>query len=520
MRKSGFLSIAWAIVVFITALANAVPGQEKQREEVTVTAVEVPVRVLHKGEMVKGLVKEDFELYENGVRQVVSGFDVVSRRISSPTEPSGAVSIKSPQPRLFILIFDVFDYTDAVGDAIDYFFEHVYREHDGILLLTENRLLEIGENKDPMVVRSDLKQTLKNYKVVSVQNIHKAYLEIQEECDRAIRMLGDERSAPPSDWDQHLNRFFDNYENVWKAYRDRFLVPDIGLYRAVVRKISPAVADKWAICFQQRDLFPQLRSLGTLDRKISTILISQIDPEGQAKAQVMTVKQRRLQESLAIDRQFPAERLKDLFTEAGITFHLILMKSVKPLSSLELELREVGESYEACFKDISRSTGGYVTFSNKAVEALQQAVEKEDYHYVLAYQSHAPIAMRGKDIRVKVLRDGVDILHLKHLQKLEGPAITVADVRTAGGALSFTLKKYALAKTNKGIRGAAEIRVMLVDEAARRVLDESKVLELVKEETHISITLPRLKAGVYFLTVEAVDRITGEKDVFSRMIEL
>ena len=168
MRKSGFLSIAWAIVVFITALANAVPGQEKQREEVTVTAVEVPVRVLHKGEMVKGLVKEDFELYENGVRQVVSGFDVVSRRISSPTEPSGAVSIKSPQPRLFILIFDVFDYTDAVGDAIDYFFEHVYREHDGILLLTENRLLEIGENKDPMVVRSDLKQTLKNYKVVSV----------------------------------------------------------------------------------------------------------------------------------------------------------------------------------------------------------------------------------------------------------------------------------------------------------------------------------------------------------------
>lgn len=61
---------------------------------------------------------------------------------------------------------------------------------------------------------------------------------------------------------------------------------------------------------------------------------------------------------------------------------------------------------------------------------------------------------------------------------------------------------------------------MLVDEAARRVLDESKALELVKEETHISIILPKLKAGVYFLTIETVDRITGEKDVFSRMIEL
>jgi hypothetical protein len=42
----------------------------------------------------------------------------------------------------------------------------------------------------------------------------------------------------------------------------------------------------------------------------------------------------------------------------------------------------------------------------------------------------------------------------------------------------------------------------------------------MKEETHITLTPPRLKAGVYFLTIETVDRITGEKDVFSRMIEL
>ncbi len=55
--------------------------QGKLKEEVTVTAVEVPVRVLAHGSPVKNLTRDDFEVYENGVRQTITDFEVHSKTI-------------------------------------------------------------------------------------------------------------------------------------------------------------------------------------------------------------------------------------------------------------------------------------------------------------------------------------------------------------------------------------------------------------------------------------------------------
>ena len=56
-------------------------GQDKPRESVTVTAVEIPVRVFDGKGFVSGLTKDDFEVYENGVKQDITGFEAVSRSI-------------------------------------------------------------------------------------------------------------------------------------------------------------------------------------------------------------------------------------------------------------------------------------------------------------------------------------------------------------------------------------------------------------------------------------------------------
>jgi len=80
-----FLFIA-LLFFFLNLNLNSVQEQEKPREAVTVTAVEVPVRVLHKGQVVRNLKKEDFEVYENGVKQEITAFEVISRKISIPQE--------------------------------------------------------------------------------------------------------------------------------------------------------------------------------------------------------------------------------------------------------------------------------------------------------------------------------------------------------------------------------------------------------------------------------------------------
>lgn len=81
-------------------------------ETTTVHAVEVPVRVLVRGEPLHELEASDFELFDNGVRQEITAFGV----IAAPPPPTGASAEPAPSPpadgpavaprRNFLLLFD------------------------------------------------------------------------------------------------------------------------------------------------------------------------------------------------------------------------------------------------------------------------------------------------------------------------------------------------------------------------------------------------------------------------------
>jgi len=146
--------------------------QPKLQEEVMVTAVEVPVRVLYKGKIVKGLTKEDFEVYENGVKQKITTFEVVSRKIAAETAPPGAIK-KSAQKRLFILIFNIFDYNKAVGEGIDYFFKNFFHPGDKLIIVTEDKLFNIERGKNLSEMNFNVKETLKKYKLISTSKTFK-----------------------------------------------------------------------------------------------------------------------------------------------------------------------------------------------------------------------------------------------------------------------------------------------------------------------------------------------------------
>ena len=123
-RLSGFIILFFFILGLFRPM---VMGKEQLQEEVTVLAVEVPVRVLQKGRAVRNLTREDFNLFENGIKQEITAFEVVSRKISTPREISPEELKIPPKKRLFLLIFNIFDYNDNVGDGIDYFFEKIFR---------------------------------------------------------------------------------------------------------------------------------------------------------------------------------------------------------------------------------------------------------------------------------------------------------------------------------------------------------------------------------------------------------
>ncbi len=89
-------------------LAPALPAQEGRfGEQIGVVQVEIPVQVLRDGEPVRGLTREDFEVFEGRKQREIVGFEVVDLSMTSPA-PGAPV----PQPpvaarRHFLLLFDL-----------------------------------------------------------------------------------------------------------------------------------------------------------------------------------------------------------------------------------------------------------------------------------------------------------------------------------------------------------------------------------------------------------------------------
>jgi len=355
------LYLLFLLSVFILAF-NLIPAQiqGKQQEEVTVIAVEVPVRVLQKGQFVKGLTRDDFELFENGIKQQITGFEVRSRRISAPVDiPEEELKIK-PEKRFFLLIFNIFDYQDHVGEAIDYFFENIFRKGDRIIILTEGMLFPIETGKGPTKVAQDVKGTLKKFKVISTMQILSAYQDLRSEADNLLMQLRGKEPFNSYTWDHDILRFYRNYERIWADYRDQFITPDFELYRSLIKRLKLLEGEKWALCFLQREMFPKLKNEGPLDREIRPWIETPSDNHMITTQQLnIKSKQMQLQTLFAVVGNMPTEALKNLFMEANITFHLLLMKSLRPMVEKDFELREVGQDYEDCFRQISFSTGGH-----------------------------------------------------------------------------------------------------------------------------------------------------------------
>jgi hypothetical protein len=505
--------------VFLFALNfNPAHGQQRPEEQVTVIAVEVPVRVLQKGQVVRNLTKEDFEIFANGLKQEITGFEIRLRKISK--ELSQAEMEAKQEKRLFLLIFNIFDYNDTVGEAIDHFFEQFFSPGDQLVILTENRIFNIERGKRVSEVASDLKDTLKRFKLISNQSTYNAYRDLRIEADRLLNALrGDARNLSLP-WDRAILQFYENYQRVWGDYRRRYLTPDVELYRSLIKRVKQLEGEKWAICFQQRDLFPKLKNEGPLDLEIRNQIGAAVEPTEQVRARMVQAKQSELARMFDLSKNFPEEVLSDLFLEANITFHLILMKSQRTLLEKDFELREVAKDYENLFKEISTSTGGHSVFSNKVVEAMEEASQTEDYYYLLVYNPKADVLDKEIKIDVKVNQKGANVVHLKRFVKERALPVSIINFKSGRKSIKFSIVNYQRTEIEGKMTGIADVKVTLFDDASNKVYDEGNILSLVKDETTISIPFNQLKSGSYFIIIQVVDRITNEIDVYSGTIKL
>lgn len=520
LRKQKILRIAFLILFSILSFqSGSLPARHSSQQEVTVTAVEVPVRVLLKGEVIRGLAKEDFEVFQNGVKQEITKFEIISRKIA----PTGKDSLLQEKPksskRLFLLIFNIFDYNRTIGEAIDYFFKDVFQPGDQLVILAEGRILNVEQNKSPEKLTTNLKESLKIFKSISTFSTLNSFRELENEAETLLRSFRGDAGLLGSMY-PYVNQFLDNYKRIWDEYRNQFLVSDLSLYKSVVARIKSFNGEKWAVCFQQREMFPKIKSVSRLEIEIQNWLGNQIEPQAQIRARLIQTKQQELQRSFDFTDNIPVDALSNLFLDAGITYHLILLESGRTVLAQDFELKEVSQDYENGLKAISRTTGGYLGFSNQVAQALQEAASTEDYHYLLVYSPKESPAQKEIEITVKVNRPRVDVIYLKRFSPAGPPPVTIGDFKVSRKTISFSLRNYQMTKINNKRRGLADVRITIFDEESNKVFEDAKTLDLVKEKIKISLSFNQLKSGSYFIVISAFDRVASKSDVYSGLIKL
>ena len=97
-----------AFVAFPSRAQKAVQSQTTVREEARVVVVEVPVNVVGRdGRPVENLKAEDFEVFDDGKPQTITGFEVLDQRKPLPPPAAGEPPINPAASRHFLIVFDL-----------------------------------------------------------------------------------------------------------------------------------------------------------------------------------------------------------------------------------------------------------------------------------------------------------------------------------------------------------------------------------------------------------------------------
>jgi VWFA-related protein len=97
------------LTLALAAITLPLLAQQRFGETTSTVVVEVPVQVLRDGQPVRGLTRDDFEIYDGRRKQQITGFEVVD--LQPAAAPATAAAAKAPTTRAarrhFLVLFDL-----------------------------------------------------------------------------------------------------------------------------------------------------------------------------------------------------------------------------------------------------------------------------------------------------------------------------------------------------------------------------------------------------------------------------
>ena len=506
-------------------------------EDVTVTNIEVPVRVLCEGKPVAGLTRDDFALFENKKRVNINGFFPKRKKLEVKTTTSIIPAEEQFPVRTFVLVFKLTEYNEHIEQAVDHLFENVFRTNDRILVFANEKTAEYQDLREKETIKQELLNLLRT-------ESHKAKQELLVYINKVESMID------LSSFDQLLNHgyklsvrlenFLKQYSRTWHEYKNKYLIPNIDRFYLFSRYLEKVKGEKWVLNFYQFDLFPNIRLSSKFANYIRDILIGMLESKDYGDQSIAKLCETLLDDimyDMAISKGFPIEEVSKLFYKANATFHSFFIRTMNKGNANEIDYVEVSSDVEQTLKRITYFTGGKSITSNDLVQSIVSVSEEEDVYYILSYAPRdktkaGKLAIKVRepqDKEYQVLYDdnfNADYIkdYFKTMEKqIEVPEIKVTDFSFRDKILAFSVKNYRMrAMDDKTTVGRMKIRISVFNKDDNSSLfDQEKVLTAQKEKMTVSIgAFKTLKGGEYNFVINAQDLFTGKEDVLHQSISV
>ncbi|MCK5057279.1 MAG: hypothetical protein KAT34_11525 [Candidatus Aminicenantes bacterium] len=527
------------ILLIVVCLAGFLfPGltqeqKEKIREEVSVTNVEVPVRVFYKGKAVGDLTRKDFKLYENKRLQTINGFYLKKRKIkiddirlsTGEPEPEPEPEKKSPPPRFFVLVFRVTNYTEKMKKGVAYLIENVLRDNDQLLVFVNDKTIFLNKGHRKVKRKDILDQVIREESIKANQRLVSYFIKIQRALNMArteLKLQDDQgrRVAVIARPDILVN-FLEDYLASWVEYKKKYLLPDIDKYYNFANFLEKIDKEKWVISFYQIEMFPKMKYSGELRQQIELIMSELL----VGRSEDIVYSRQMLSLLTEIDRElnvaddFHSDEISKLFFKVDATCHSIFCGVQKDSMSQDLEFKRISTDIENSLREMTANTGGALIASNDLESALRTISEKEDIYYMLTYAPDDP-RETGK-IKVEVSDKKYDVVYdsnmradyiKEYLEKKRAlsPTILLDDISFKEKKLRMEISNFLMQKTEEGRKGKISVQVRIKDEADRLVFDKNRFLVTDKKVTTITIDFDWLKKGNYNIIVDVSDMLSGK----------
>jgi hypothetical protein len=406
MKKTIFVS---CILLF----SLSVFPQQIFKEESLVINVEVPVRVFEDGNFVDNLTIDDFQVLENGVPQKIDAVYLVKKRAIERSEENKRFIPQTA--RNFFLFFEISEYSQKLGEAIDYFIHNVLLPGDSLFVSSPLKTYKLKEivlkSRSKEEITKELKELLRK-ETIAGSSEYNAIIRDLTQITRALtaEMMGPgaykSDEATTSLYDMKTEKEEGKIEELIMLYAGNLskleTLRDVDQLQLLdfAKFLKYKEGQKYVFLFYQREFLPRIdpKILGNYLAEFQdrpTIQMGFSDLSGLLKR----------------DISFNVDLIKQAYADSSVSIHFMFISTpAKDIYGIRME--EQSEDIYQAFKEMARATGGFVDSSSNPAYLFQNALQASENYYLLYYSpKNYTSDEKFKEIQVRVKDKDYKIIH-------------------------------------------------------------------------------------------------------------